>query len=173
MAAFFFKTITRDWRATLLRGFYRNCKIITAEIYHLCHSLLIRSKSPVLPTLNRGVGGRGNYTGCDHGGHLNIITWGRILSTTHLKQYFNKCQWNPKQTVYQTQRPLINILVGIYNYKISNRRIPRYFKDLKRTCWNTLLTMQTLAEYTALLWPWAVFSSGITCASWIQPVHNI
>lgn len=46
------------------------------------------------------------------------------------------------KAVYQTEHPLINMLVGIYNYKINNHRIPNYFKDLQGTCWKILLAVQ-------------------------------
>ena len=77
------------------------------------------------------------------------------------------------KTVYQTEHPLINMVFGIYNYKINNHKILKYFKDLQETCWKILLAMQNIAEYTALLWPWPVFSSSHRWALWIHPVHSV
>lgn len=74
---------------------------------------------------------------------------------------------------YQTECPLINMLVGIYNYKINNHRIPKHFKDLQGTRGKILLAMQNIAEYAALVWPWPVFSSGHRWASAGHPVHRV
>ena len=46
---------------------------------------------------------------------------------------------NPKADSLPERMPLINMLVGIYSYKIKNHKNPWYFKDLKVTCWKTLV----------------------------------
>ena len=50
-----------EWKASLLRGLYINCQAITEETsQHLCHILLVRSKSPI-GRLGGSVGEASNF----------------------------------------------------------------------------------------------------------------